>query len=279
MYLGYGGDAQCYFAGSAPRHSAPVRGREELGVLAPAWLHLDERLQEHLFPEHTFQFLPRLRANFLERRPSRSDHDLFLTGPLHIDGGCDPPQLWSIFPLLDPHRNGVRHFLVREAQNFFAQNLRPQKTFGLIRHVVAWIQRGPLRQTLHDCRPERIEPFAFERGNRDVFGKFVQFLITLDQRQNFWLALERIHLIEHEQRRRGNLLHQIDGVNVRFAERRQRIHQEKHHVRLRGGTYRVHHALIQKRGGLMNPGCIHEYNLRFGERQDSLNGGASGLRA
>src|SRR5258708_35550425 len=61
-----------------------------LGVVAPAFAHLDEQEQVDGRLEHLRDLAPRLRADRLDGRPTLAQHDLALALALDIDRLLDP---------------------------------------------------------------------------------------------------------------------------------------------------------------------------------------------
>src|ERR1700722_19256236 len=120
----------------AARHTAPVRGRQEFGVLAPVRPDLHESLQENLLAHQRFDLAPCQRADLLKQRSARANQNGFLSGTLDIDGCGDAQQRACVLPLLDHHRHGVGDLLVRQVESFLADDFRRQKTLRLIGQVI-----------------------------------------------------------------------------------------------------------------------------------------------
>src|ERR1022692_3250697 len=78
------------------RHCTPVQRIQKSGLLAPANLDPDMKVQINLHAEEALHFLARQSADFLEHGTLGSDHDGFLAGALHPDGGEDAREPGSL---------------------------------------------------------------------------------------------------------------------------------------------------------------------------------------
>ena len=164
-------------------------------------------------------------------------------------------------------------------QDFFANQFGGQVPLGLVGDIIFGEVGRPLGQARQNGLAQILESVALHRGNRNVIGEFVNLLVLRDQRQQAGLLFHQIDFVEHQHHGRPAFAHQVHRAPVLFAHRLRGVHHQQQQVAfLQGGANRVHHALVERGIGLVDPGCIDEHDLRFGPRDHALYGGAGGLR-
>src|SRR4029453_16229274 len=132
--------------GKLPITTAAERPRPMLGgqpeaelaqravVLPPVVSHLHPALEKHRDPEERFQLTAGRAAHPLEHGAALADHDALLRFVLHEDRRADVEALRPrpLLPLFHPDRRRVRHLLVREVEDLFADHLGHPERLGLI---------------------------------------------------------------------------------------------------------------------------------------------------
>src|SRR5262249_47366196 len=126
---------------SQERHAGRSRGEVEAelaqGALVrpPLVAHPHRQLEEHLDAEEPFQVLARRGADLLEGRAALADEDALLRVVLHEDARSDVQTLRALAfgQLLHPHRAGVGHLLMGEAEDLLADGLGDPEGLWLVR--------------------------------------------------------------------------------------------------------------------------------------------------
>src|SRR6185503_9664583 len=169
-------------------------------VVSPVLAHLDPELEMHALAEQLTQLLARERAGLLEDAAGLADDDLLLALALEPDQRVDEPlALLVLAEVRDLDGQAVRHFLVNERHELFANRLRNPKAEVAVRdHALRELLR-PDGQAREDLLDEALEVFSAARGDRDELREPLGRELR-QRRQQLDAAREVVDLVQHEER-------------------------------------------------------------------------------
>src|SRR6185503_19583495 len=144
--------------------------------------------------------LARERAGLLEDAAGLADDDLLLALALEPDQRVDEPlALLVLAEVRDLDGQAVRHFLVNERHELFANRLRNPKAEVAVRdHALRELLR-PDGQAREDLLDEALEVFSAARGDRDELREPLGRELR-QRRQQLDAAREVVDLVQHEER-------------------------------------------------------------------------------
>ena len=135
-------------------------------------LPLEERFQVFsCFGSNVFQFLSPL-----------ANHDRLLRFPFNKDCCEDAMNLLTLFESVDHHSGRVRHFLLSEHDQLFADHFGSNGSFRLVRHLIRGIEHRTYRQILEDLIDDFFNVLARESRNWNGLFKISQAGIPIDYR-------------------------------------------------------------------------------------------------
>ena len=143
------------------------------------------------------------------RRAAQADQNALLSLALDQNRGANPQQP-GLLPLLDQHGRGMRHFLIGTQDDLLPDQFGGEKTLRLVGKEVFGVERRRLGKPPEDQPRQQIEIPAALRGNRHELLEAVELSPAVDQRQQRFFCREQVDLIQDQQRRSLELLHQIE---------------------------------------------------------------------
>ncbi len=169
-------------------------------------------------------------------------------------------------------------------QHLFANQLGGDKALGLVRDLVRRKVLRALGQRGHHLIQQQVEPVPLGGGDRDHLGKAVQSGIVLDDGQQI-AFVEEIDLVEQQKGFELAAFDQVERELVAGAELLGRVGDEQQQIAAFDRVVDLlHHALVERVGGLVDAGRVDENDLPGGtaagafEVDDAADPIARGLR-
>jgi hypothetical protein len=230
--------------------------------------------------EHLFEVLAGLGADALDHLAALADDDRLLRFMVHENRREDPRRLTldSVLELIDHHCCGVRQFLARVPEHFFADELGGERALGLIGEVLLRVQRRPFGQGVDDFGDQRRDPVARERRDRHDRAKRRRSCVVIDQRQQLRLP-DQVDLVERQHRWRLTPRQQIQDEPIAGARTARDIDDQHDDVDLTERIERrIDHPAIHPVHRLVNPRRVDEHELRLRQVLDADDPMSGGLR-
>ena len=245
--------------------------------MAPVGLDFDEELEEYFCAEDEFEFFARCCADFFDGFPALADQNSLLAFALDVDGGADAQQLGRFLEIIYQDGDGVRHFVARGEDGFFAHDFGGEETFGLVGELVGREMRRGFGQAREPGIDEVEAAGAGERGNGENFGELEFLVVAFDQREEQMLG-DAVHFIQQQVHGTVKTLNPFDGEAVAGAVVDGRVGDEAEDVNAFEGVLEfVHHHAAEDVSGLVDAGRVYQDDLGVVAIQDALNAIAGGL--
>src|SRR5262249_12977354 len=227
---------------------------------------------------------PRSGSHLLKFLTAFADEDAFLSFALAVNGGSDLGEPVRLFVALNQHSGRVGNLLGRFQKHFFADDLRGDEAFRLVRDLVFREIARPVRQGSHDLFHQNIEPLPLGRGDWNNLAKFVQLAISLDDGQQFFF-LQFVDFVEQQHGRAARSPDEIENMLVSRPELFRCVHDHQDQVAaFQRGMNFLHHLAVEPAVRSVDAGRINQDDL---SRRTpalrlnvdyALNAGARGLR-
>ena len=151
-------------------------------------------------PKKLFHLFARGRADLLDHGAAIAEDDGFLAVALHVDGGEDADQAVGFFPMIHQNDDGVRNFLARLQQDFFAHQFGGEEARGLVGDVIG----GEVRRAFGKRADDQVaQAWSTSSGARAETGRkssnVVQFAEELDGGQHLLAVLEQVDLVDDQE--------------------------------------------------------------------------------
>ena len=258
--------------------AVPVELADDVGVLAPVGLDFYEELQKYFCAENVFEFFARSGADLLDGFPALADQNSLLAFALDVNGGADAQHLGSFLEAVNQDGDGVRDFVARLEDGFFADDFGGEEAFGLIGKLVGRKMRRGFGQTGEPGIDEIEAAGAGEGGDGKNFGKLEFFIVALDKGQEQVFG-DAVHFVQQKIDGAVEALNPLDGEAVAGTEVDRRVDDEAEDVDTFEGVLElVHHHAAENVFGLVDAGRVNQDDLGVFAIEDALNAIAGGLR-
>ena len=129
---------RCFVRAASQSPLVKAKAADEVQVIPPALLDLHPGLQVDLGAQKALHVCPGHGGDLLQHGPLLADDNALMRIPLAVNG-CLHIHDILIGTLLHGHnfhRNPMRHLILQKIERLFADNLRCNLAFGLIRHHI-----------------------------------------------------------------------------------------------------------------------------------------------